>query len=751
MSRPSETNSKHWCENIDFELVGTDYAPTYHFYAEEQKAKVSLESLRDQAEDCEFCAQLADLIFYRLQQNADLHPDVEDLIKPEDAKDTEVTISVIKDRETANWSFGSEGNKYRKVVELWIQKGIKHFNIVLQRAGQGGRVPVAINSDDHTSKEDVTFLPPGSWRVGPPDDGDQSEETRKEIVGGLEPTFGRRRPLVVDFERLRDWMQLCEEQHSICQLNRTPFDIPHFRLIDINNKCVVQVGGNERPYFATLSYVWGKKPFLRLTKENASELEKEGCLGRLDLALTIRDAITICERLYISHLWVDSLCIIQDDEEDILDKVDKMESIYGESILTIIAATGLDAYSGIPGVHPGTRFVEQHKLEIRGVQLIDSVDEHQFRMHTFFEEPEWVSRLPWARRAWTFQEAIVSRRRLFFTPEQVYWSCREGILSEDTTDYLNLAGNTWDGELKDSEFRPSEYINIAKTFSTRWLTFEADIGRAYLGTQNYLDRKWGGHKFSWGLPHGAFGAFLMWEWSASTTRRLREGTHPVRQPNGTIIKVRYPTWSWMAWTEGGRLKTYYGDEDRAHCPLYFVFDSASQLTPISYGKGQVCDLRPLPRLLADGDEKREYRVTEDNLPSELHSRPSLRHIALAFYTEVVTVRYDPSVGFKHVPNDLQMRSYEYPFSIKIGQRFYRILGEDQGNNHKEGLVDVDLVAVFSGITTKPRKFRGEYRLYCWPVFKKGGVRVRASDSSTIIFLKLWRDLPRLRWELITMV
>jgi hypothetical protein len=207
----------------------------------------------------------------------------------------------------------------------------------------------------------------------------------------------------------------------------------------------------------------------------------------------------------------------------------------------------------------------------------------------------------------------------------------------------------------------------------------------------------------------------------------------------------------MAWTEGGRLKTYYGDEDRAHCPLYFVFDSASPLTPIPYGKGQVCDLRPLPRLLADGDEKREYRVTEDNLPSELHSRPSLRHIALAFYTEVVTVRYDPSVGFKHVPNDLQMRSYEYPFSIKIGQRFYRILGEDQGNNHKEGLVDVDLVAVFSGIMTKPRKFRGEYRLYCWPVFKKGGVRVRASDSSTIIFLKLWRDLPRLRWELITMV
>ncbi|KAM0547063.1 hypothetical protein ACHAO7_007316 [Fusarium culmorum] len=187
-----------------------------------------------------------------------------------------------------------------------------------------------------------------------------------------------------------------------------------------------------------------------------------------------------------------------------------MDSIYRESILTIVAAKGSDAYSGISGVLSGTRSLEQHPLQMRGVELIDLVDSGQFRFQGPFQEPLWISNAPWAKRAWTLQRAPVSRRSLFFTAEQAYWSCREGLLSEDTTEhfrnneYPHLARKRLG-----STFSPLEYLHIATTFSTRRLTYEADIDRAYLGTQNYLDRKWDGHKFSWGLPHGSFGSFLM--------------------------------------------------------------------------------------------------------------------------------------------------------------------------------------------------------------------------------------------------
>ncbi|KIL88272.1 hypothetical protein FAVG1_08351 [Fusarium avenaceum] len=773
-----EAQMKHWCDSIHFELVGTDCSPDRYFFSEEQKATLSLESLRDQAGDCEFCQKLAELILYRLDLNTKVSTGVENLIVLKDVRETTLTIAVRGHVVVPNWSFSSEGYSLRKVITIWMTAGSKHFDIVLQRAGAGGHVPVSINSENYAEDGDVEFLPPGSWRVDQPRDdsssedgsssrddilseeettaGDEAspEEKPKKVIAALQPTFGRPRPLLIDFEMLKKWMQLCGEQHNICQHHEDQISIPRFRLIDVNRKCIVQVGGDRRPPFATLSYVWGRRPFLRLVKANVSELEQEGSLEMVELPPTIRDAITVCEKLQVEYLWIDSLCIIQDDESVMLEVVDKMDSIYRESILTLIAASGTDAYSGIPGVRPGTRFLEQHTLEIRGVQLIDSVDEHQFDLHSMSKEPEWVSGTPWAQRAWTFQEALVSRKSLFFTAEQVYWNCREGLMSEDTTEYVDPDSiDRLEEDRMDSDYSPGQYENIAVAFSTRRLTYEADIGRAYLGTQTYLDKKWGGHRFSWGLPHGTFGPFLVWEWPFGSDRRLREGTHAVREHDGSIVKVPFPSWSWMAWTEiseDSRLMTFYGDEQRPHSPWFFVFNSAAELVAVPYGESYD-EVSPLAKLLANGTGFRRAAVTEDVLPPELHTSPSLRHIALSFYTEVATVRYNPSVEMDYPPRDLQMISHEYPFSIKIGQRFYRIFEQDQTGSGGDGWQEVGLVAVFSGQMTKPRKFRGEYRLYCWPVVKRGGLRVRASDSSTIIFLRLWRDLPKLRWELVTMI
>ncbi|KAM0243964.1 hypothetical protein ACHAP5_006727 [Fusarium lateritium] len=750
MSIPADSSlpealSKHWCDSINFEMAGTDCSPRWYHFSEKQTAELSFETLQNQTGNCEFCQKLAGLILYRLELNSNIHTGNNNLIGLQDVGDISFLIAVKENVVVHNWSFGFGGRSLRK------------------RAGSGGRVPVSISFDNNLQDGNIEFLPPGSWRVDQPRDetllgdeitsGDEalSEEKPKEVIGALQPTFGRPRPLLIDFDMLKNWVNICEKHHSICLYGEKPINIPRFRLIDIKRKCVVQVGENERPPFATLSYVWGIRPFLRLVKANVKELEEEGCLERLELPPTIEDAITVCEKLQIDYLWIDSLCIIQDDESVMLDVVDKMDSVYREGILTLIAAPGADAYSGIPGVRPGSRFLEQHSLELRGMQLIDSVDEHQFSLYSNSKEPDWIDGTPWSRRAWTFQEALVSRRSLFFTSEQVYFSCREGLMSEDTTEYLDFDSlNKPEEDRMDSHYTPGEYESIAITFSARSLTYEADIGKAYQATQNYLEKKWAGHKFSWGLPHGTFGPFLMWEWPFDSSRRLRKGTHSVRQADGTIAKVPFPSWSWMAWTGGSRLMTYYGDEPRPHSPWFFVFDSSAQLMAIPYGEAYGM-VSPLAKLLANGTGFRRASVTEDVLPPELHTSLSLRHIALSFYTEVATIRYNPSVEFDYPPGDLQMTSYEYPFSIKIGNRFYRIFEQDQSGSKKDGLEEVDLVAVFSGKMTKPPKYRGEYRLYCWPVIKTGGLSQRASDSSTVIFLRLWRELPGLRWELVTMI
>jgi hypothetical protein len=86
---------------------------------------------------------------------------------------------------------------------------------------------------------------------------------------------------------------------------------------------------------------------------------------------TIRDAIDFVRQFGERYLWVDALCIVQDDTENIKDLMGKMDLIYRGAIFTIIAAAGAGAESGLPGVQPGSRNLQEYIEEINsGVRLL---------------------------------------------------------------------------------------------------------------------------------------------------------------------------------------------------------------------------------------------------------------------------------------------------------------------------------------------------------------------------------------------
>lgn len=130
-------------------------------------------------------------------------------------------------------------------------------------------------------------------------------------------------PKWVDVEVLRNWRTRCIEdhgdvcdQHKISNLESTR----PLRLIDVRRGCIVSTEeGAPLDNYVTLSYTWGQTKNFVALKSNFEDLRKPGVLLDGDIAeqlpRTIRDAIAIVRLLGEKYLWVDSLCIIQDDDE----------------------------------------------------------------------------------------------------------------------------------------------------------------------------------------------------------------------------------------------------------------------------------------------------------------------------------------------------------------------------------------------------------------------------------------------------
>ena len=239
-------------------------------------------------------------------------------------------------------------------------------------------------------------------------------------------------------ELARRWLDGCVQKHKDCEV---PPDTPMpTRVLYVGgdedrDPVLVETKGRAGRY-ATLSYCWGKKPQLKTTKDSLSAFLKAIPVDKLQQ--TALDAIEICRHLGIPYLWIDALCIIQDDEDDWLRESSRMCEIYSSSTLTIAAAWSRGANKGIfvhqqygePG-HSQVFSFGDTEVHARRVPLDEHVGNplavNTARQYTGrVAEKSWVlrpSELPLARRAWTVQERVLSRRVLYYTRQELWWEC----------------------------------------------------------------------------------------------------------------------------------------------------------------------------------------------------------------------------------------------------------------------------------------------------------------------------------------
>lgn len=175
----------------------------------------------------------------------------------------------------------------------------------------------------------------------------------------------------VETSRMLNWVSSCERLYgSTCALTTdVAFDkafrtLEVLRLLDVQTNYLIETTSLKK--YVALSYVWGSVSSFRLTTINRPALLIEGSLEKVAESLpnTVNDAIVLTRHLGCRYLWVDALCLLQNDAEDLELGVNSMDLIYGRAWLTVVAACGNDANADLPGVKEGTRNTCQNTGEI---------------------------------------------------------------------------------------------------------------------------------------------------------------------------------------------------------------------------------------------------------------------------------------------------------------------------------------------------------------------------------------------------
>jgi hypothetical protein len=104
------------------------------------------------------------------------------------------------------------------------------------------------------------------------------------------------------------------------------------------------VSNGEFAEYAALSYCWGGSSVLITTRATCTDRLAGINFGHLPK--TIQEGVVITQNLGIRYLWVDSLCIVQDDADDCAGEAAKMKSVYANSLVTICAERVDDSEGG---------------------------------------------------------------------------------------------------------------------------------------------------------------------------------------------------------------------------------------------------------------------------------------------------------------------------------------------------------------------------------------------------------------------
>jgi hypothetical protein len=271
------------------------------------------------------------------------------------------------------------------------------------------------------------------------------------------------------------WLQTCSESHRRCRDTFAPQSLPT-RVVEIlgpKSARLKVTSEDERGLYTTLSHAWGNGNTIKTQASNLPSYKEN--IPWNGLPKTFREAIQVTLRLGLRYIWIDSLCIIQDDDVDWRNEGSRMASVYSQSYLTIAATKSSNSRGGCFAVSSPQYIGHTYELK----------DSHGdgYTIHVRHQlEHRQTTEFPLLGRGWVFQERLLSPRILHFGPEELLWECMSCYTCEcgNWNDHYILRKS----EVSYRRKPPSptaRWHEIVDEYSGKLLTFDTDVFPALQG------------------------------------------------------------------------------------------------------------------------------------------------------------------------------------------------------------------------------------------------------------------------------
>jgi len=371
---------------------------------------------------------------------------------------------------------------------------------------------------------------------------------------------------------IKTWLKECCTSHQNCSpvkspnqnwyptrlLDLTTADDGYVKLIESKSHTL------EKPY-ATLSHCWGGASIIKLTQERYKQFLNSILLA--DLPKTFVDAIAVARYLQTNYIWIDSLTIIQDSDDDWVQEAALMGEVYQNSHYNIGATASQNSFGGL--------FYSREPELVNPCTVVINQTEHILVWHSLWASG--IDHSPLLQRGWVVQEHFLSPRMVHFSEEQLFWECHDSIACE-----IHPTESFQDGAIYES-FKSAKSVlvgarhvphvdsavengnidgidlwdKLVRRYSTTMLSFETDKLVAISGmakhTQSILQ-----DEYIAGLWKRCFIFHLAWKVDRALTARTIDSERYSRRPKTYTA----PSWSWASIDGVISMNEYYSSREK---------------------------------------------------------------------------------------------------------------------------------------------------------------------------------------------